>query len=235
MHSLPHTPASTPRRICSLVIVLCVLQFIAAALLAGWMYPGGHPWDTDAPGYTFWRNTMSDLGKDIANNGEPATWAAHVFNISTALLAPGFVALWCILPTLLPHKSRMRSWVRWTGLASVAGLVGVAATPADRLPDLHTLTIGLAAIPGLTACTLACVALLANSGSRWLGGLTLTMLAVGMVHFGQYVRHFWLHGPWTRACPAVQKLAVMAALAWMLLVAWQGWTNAPHSSAGGKR
>lgn len=226
-----HTSPSTARRIYSIIIVLCVLQFVAAALLAGWMYPGGHPWDTDAAGYTFWRNTISDLGKDIANNGKPATWAADAFNVSTALLAPGFIALWLILPTLLPRASRLRPWVRWAGLASVAGLVGVAATPADRLPDLHTLTIGLAAVPGLTACMLACVALLARPGGRWLGSATLVMLTIAMVHFGQYVRHFWLHGPWTRACPAVQKLAVMTALAWMLLIAWQGRRTGPQIAA----
>ncbi|MBS3820281.1 MAG: hypothetical protein GVY16_07710 [Planctomycetes bacterium] len=221
-------PPSTSRgrtvRLACALIVICVLQFILAAAASAALYPGGHPWNTDADGYSVSRNTLSDLGKDRGNNGEPATAAADVFNVSTALLTPGFAAMWLVLPRLMPTRPRTGRAVRMAGLISSTSIIAIALTPADRVPTLHTLAIGIGAVPGLLALATACAAMFVDPrASSRLAVATLAVLAVGMVHFGQYVRHFWLGGPWTPACPAVQKLAAISALAWMLAVAALAW------------
>lgn len=206
------------RRLACILIVVCIVVFLASAVLAAWRYPGGHPWNPQAEGYRFWRNTMSDLGKAAGNSGQPAGWAADVFNASMALLAVAFVAIWTLVSFLLERRPRLARFTLGLGVVSVAGMAAVAATPADRVPLLHTLAIALAAIPALAATILAAAGFLRLPGRRWLGLATLVLLAIALLHFGQYVRHFWLGGPWTRACPAVQKIAVVATLLWMLAI-----------------
>ncbi|MCE5278362.1 MAG: hypothetical protein ABFD92_01310 [Planctomycetaceae bacterium] len=200
-------------------ILLAAAQFVGVSIVAMAMYPGGHPWDPQAAGYSFWRNTISDLTKSAANNGQPNP-AYVAFLASLAVLAAGMAVAWFRLPRWFPRWRRLGSTCRVLGAVSVAGMIWLAAAPADTAPHQHVLAIAASAGPGLASVALACGAMfLDRACPRWWAVFTLGMLVVSTVSFTHYVHHFWLDGQWPPAAPAVEKLAALYVLTWLTLSA----------------
>ncbi len=199
------------------VVLLAVAQFVVIQGLAMTQYPGGHGWDYTAPGYHFWWNTQCDLGKNVAFNSLPnpmGVWS----RASTAGFMLSLGLLWLILPGLFPDCPRIGLLMRVFGIASLAGMVGLAFTPADEAPIAHAVANGLAAVPGLTAAVLACLGMARSKQSpRFLLVLGGVFLIVALIHFGQYVGHFWLGCDWTPAAPAIQRVAFLLGLLWIVL------------------
>ncbi len=201
-------------------VVSAVVQFVFIWVVSMWLYPGGNEWNPDAAGYSFWRNTFSDLGKAVAYDGRAIGASAVVFNVSLIVLMLSFGPLWWLLPNAFPTHRRTGCVVRCLGAISIVGMIGVGLTPSDRHLTLHAAAIGLAAVPGLGAYVLSCWAMLQDrTAPRSYVVYSLVFLALAMVHFAQYVGHFWLGRPWTPTCPAVQKIAVSAGWVWMLVTA----------------
>jgi hypothetical protein len=223
----PRTSKVLVRLACSLVL-LAVGQFIVIQGIAMTRYPGGHDWDRQAKGYDFWHNTLSDLGKTAAYNGQPNPMSRASRVSATALLL-SIGLLWLVLPRLFPHRRRLGLFVRVLGMLSLGGIIGLGFTPADKYHVGHAVANGFAAVPGLAAYLLVCWGMVFSKNTknaknskrcpRFLPITSLVFLVVAMVHFGQYVAHFWLGFAWTPAAPAVQRLAFLTGLAWITLAA----------------
>ena len=212
----PRTSSLLVQLACS-VVLLAVAQFVVIQGVAMTQYPGGHGWDFTAPGYHFWWNTLCDLGKTVAFNGQlnpMAVWSrasAAGFMLSLGLL-------WLVLPGLFPDCPRIGLWMRVFGILSLGGMVGLGFTPVDEYPVAHAAANGFAAVPGLTAAVLTCVGIArSKQAPRFLLVLGVVFLIVGFIHFGQYVGHFWLGFAWTPAAPAVQRIAFLLGLLWIVL------------------
>jgi hypothetical membrane protein len=202
-----------------LLIILSVVQFVIIWSVAMARYPGGNEWDHSAEGYSFWRNTFSDLGKTVTCAGRANPNLGGVFNLSLTAVMLGLAPLWLVLPRLFPTRRLLGRIVRVLGMLSILGMFGVGLVPGDH-STLHAAFIGMAAVPGLAAAITALAAMfLCPRCPKAYVWFTLAFLATALVHFGQYVNHFWLGGPWTPAAPAAQKVAVLFGLAWMLVTA----------------
>jgi len=216
----PQTSKLLVRFACGCVL-LAVGQFVVIQGLAMTRYPGGHDWDKAAPGYDFWRNTLSDLGKTVAVNGRPNPLSALSRGSATVFLL-SLGPLWLVLPRLFPDRRRLGAAVRVLGMLSLGGIVGLGLTPADKYHVGHAVANGFAAVPGLAAYLLSCWGMVftqktnAKHCPRWLPVVGGVLLIVAMVHFGQYVAHFWLGFAWPPAAPACQRLAFLAGLAWIV-------------------
>ncbi len=215
------------RRIACVAILAAVAGFLAGSAVAIGLYPGGQPWNRSARGYSFWHNTLSDLGKFVGEGRLADPVGSRVFDASLLVLTAGIGVLWVFLPVVLGGVRLARA-ARVLGLLSLVGGAGIALTPGDRYPTGHVIAIGLAAVPALLALTLTCICVLAplartapattarhRLAPRAYAAATVLLLALVLIHFGQYVACFWLGLAWTPAAPTMQKLAMMWALVWI--------------------
>jgi hypothetical protein len=118
----------------------CV-QFIFLTFVAMLTYRGGTHSDPSSQGYSFSHNFLSSLGLTRAPNGEPNMVSAILFFIAMASAGLGLALYFAVVPQFFWYR-------RLTRLLSLAGslfgvicgvsFMGIAFTPADILPRLHT-------------------------------------------------------------------------------------------------
>lgn len=193
-------------------ILFCVAFFVAAAWWLMLSYRGNNPFDPDAVGYDFWRNTLCDLGK--SGRYAQGSWAGPwLFTLAMGMIASSLGPLFWILSTRFAASRWRRIVIRCLGAIAAAGAVAVGLTPADAMEVYHAAAIGAAAVPGLIAMLLAAYGIFRSPRLSY-KTMTALFLVLAVVHFTQYVRQFWLGMPWTPTTPMVQKLTVMLALAW---------------------
>jgi hypothetical protein len=218
---------------CSLVCV-GTLAYMVAIVAAMAYYAGGNSLNSAAAGYSFWLNTLSDLGKEVAISGRPNAVSSVLYRTGMAALSVALVAMWQILPATFPKLRRLGRAVKGLGLASVLSAVAVALTPVDLYPFGHGLAIAGASIPAVAALALATVAMLRDRACPcWYAGLTVGFLAVALVHFGQFIQYFVLGIEWGWIEPATQKIAAIYCMGWVLLTALRAWPGASKAQALG--
>lgn len=116
------------------------LLFVVLTVLAMFLYTGGTQDDGTLPGYSFWENFFSDLGRTEALSYAPNT-ASHIL-FTGALLTVGLIMLtWFLTTPVLFTRSRI---ARWLGsLAALSGalagvaFIHVALTPSNLDMDRH--------------------------------------------------------------------------------------------------
>jgi hypothetical membrane protein len=114
---------------------------IASALASASMisYPGGTLLDHDTQHYQIFQNFLSDLGMTVAYDGRTNTIGATLFVASLTLLVVGlggalfgFVRLYAS-----PRARRLVRGAQIVGGVVALSFLGVAATPENRVLDLH--------------------------------------------------------------------------------------------------
>jgi hypothetical protein len=122
----------------STVFRLTRWAFALAAALEGMamlVYPGGTPLRSETRGYSFFQNSLSDLGSTVARNGEANP--GYLIHIAAALiLVVAGGATYGALIRVYESAPVTRRLARAAGalvLLAAAGLLGAALTP----PDLH--------------------------------------------------------------------------------------------------
>lgn len=124
------------------------------AVVAMLVYPGGTFRDHSTSGYQFFHNFFSDLGATIALNGEPNHVGAWLFVLSLVAVVVGMGATLIALVRLYSRSPKARSLARIAGVIGLfvcACFIAVAATPENRVLDLHILVTRMAfrAFPGV--------------------------------------------------------------------------------------
>jgi len=160
---------------------------VSVAVLTGiamLLYPGGTLRNPSTRGYSFFQNSLSDLGSTVAWGGQANSHGAVFFVSGSIILALAGVG--CLVALVLVYSSsRITSWLAGTagavGVLSCAGLMGAALTPEDRNLALHgkfsSLAIG--ALPVATALLALATALNGRFPRRVpIGWLVLTLVLV---------------------------------------------------------
>lgn len=186
-------------------LLLAVLGAGALATVVGAArYPGGTWVDPGSPGHSFWGNFLCDIARDVAVNGRPnpgAPWgraAEWTFVLAVCLF-------WWLAPALLAAP-RWRLAVPALGTLSTLGLLLVPVT----VDAAHALALVAGAGPGLAAAGLVVHGLRARPLLTLLGAVALLLAALEL---GLYLA--FRRGPLPIAVPGVQRLALLAAVAWM--------------------
>ena len=111
----------------------------ALTVVAMWLYPGGTYLNGAVEGYSFFQNSLSDLGGTTGWNGRPNPgWPLHV--LASVLLALTGAATLAGLVRVYSASSRARRAsvaAAVVVLVACGGLVGAGFTPHDQLPALH--------------------------------------------------------------------------------------------------
>jgi hypothetical protein len=215
-------------------LVASVTVFVLLTSVAALTYPGGNWIDPGHSGFHVWHNFICDLLMSPAINGVPSRLAAVTSQIAMLVLVAGFVPLWLLVPRLFAERdARMQPFVRACGLLSVAALVGVPLTTSVELHWLHGSFIALAGVPGFGAAVLAAAGIWRNRDNpAWLRFVTVAAVLVSLVDFALYLNHFLYPSDLVPLLPALQKVAIVLVLAWMLAVAGRFFAGVPRLDGG---
>jgi hypothetical membrane protein len=124
----------------STLMLYASVLFVVLTWLAMWLYPGGAVFDKTSDHYLFFGNFFSDLGATATPSGRANTVPMVLLVIAlaaTALALINFSGAWRAIHARR-HKARRAA--RGSQVFLVLGglcLLGIAATPWDRLLGLH--------------------------------------------------------------------------------------------------
>lgn len=133
-----------------------VLQFLVCLMLAITWYAGGHSTNFTAPGYSFSKNFLSDLGMTRGWSHRSNIVACRVFNTSIVVLSISVIPFLWRLPHHAPDRSGTLRWASFFGITSTFGLAWLGLTPYNLKFDAHNRAlylwgIGLLLMAGLHA------------------------------------------------------------------------------------
>jgi hypothetical protein len=231
-------PSSTDpvwsRLLAAALLVLLGAGALASAVAAA-RYPGGTWMDRSTVGHSFWGNFLCDIARDRALDGRPHPGAVWGRTAEWVLVLALGLFFW-IVPTLVVPRRRQAT-IRLLGTVGTLGLMAVPIT--SGVP--HALALIAGAGPGFTATLLVLRGLRHRPLLARLGVLALVLSAVELALFLAFSERFHTAvGTYPGVIPAVQRLALLAAVAWMgasALAVLRGQVGdaAPGASAGSPR
>ena len=204
-----------------------------ASAVAAVQYPGGTWMDRSTLGHSFWGNFLCDIARDFAIDGRPHPGARWGRAAEWALVLALGVFFW-IAPALVEPLRRRRT-IRLLGLVATLGLLLVPVTTG--LP--HALALIAGAGPGFTATVLVLRGLRHRPGLHCIGALALALSSAELALFLGFNERFGATAV-PLAVPLVQRLALLAAVAWMggcavAVLRGQVGEASPRSSTGSPR
>jgi hypothetical membrane protein len=123
----------------SIVIAGC-LVFVALTLAAMLLYPGGTLTDKSTPGYSFFQNFFSDLGRTESYAGRPSPIPAVIFFIALTMAGNSLVFFFAAFPWFFTRTlpGRMFSLAgSILGILSGLCFIGIAFAPANLALTVH--------------------------------------------------------------------------------------------------
>lgn len=129
------------------IVIAACLTFVVVSVLAMLTYAGGTNADPANPGYAFFTNFFSDLGRTIAYNNQPNTVSMYLFSGSLTVAGLGlalfFVSFARFFPT--PRWAQILSIVgSLFGIVSAICFIGVAFTPSNVSGAAHNSSVRFA-------------------------------------------------------------------------------------------
>lgn len=224
MDPSPSPPLDRLQRAAGLLLGLLVAGAAATAIAAA-EYPGGTWMDRRTHGHSFWGNFLCDVARTPALDGRPHPGAPWGRAAEWALVLALCVFFW-IAPTLVEPRRRQRA-IQLLGVVAALGLGLVPVT--ERVA--HALALIAGAGPGFAATVLLMRGLRRRPFLVLLGAVAQGLSALEL---GLYLafREGFRGAPLPPAVPAVQRLALLAAVAWMGACALAVLTADPGTETG---
>ena len=186
---------------------LLVAGAVATAIAAA-QYPGGTWMDRRTQGHSLWGNFLCDVARTPALDGHPNPGAPWGRAAEWALVLALCVFFW-VAPTLVETPRRRRT-IQLLGLVAALGLALVPVT--ERVA--HAVALLAGAGPGFAATVLLIRGLGPRPALALLGTLALGLSVLELALYLGF-REGFRGAPLPPAVPAVQRLALLAAVAWM--------------------
>jgi len=128
------------------LVIVGNVQFIILTIIAMFFYKGGTYIDISTPGYSFWYNYFSDLGRTIAHSGIPNVISWILFTVTLSLWGIFQIPFYFAFPNFFSRSITLKIF---SYIGSILGMftgvcyVGVAFTPSNLLDDLHDVFVFL--------------------------------------------------------------------------------------------
>ena len=130
------------------------IQYIILIFVAMLFYAGGTEDNPNIAGYSFWGNSLSDLGRTVAYSGQTNTISMIIFSITLTIWAISIIPFFIVLPNL-SEEGTVEKKLSLVGtlfaIIAAISLVGIAFTPDDILDGPHMLFVYI----GYTSLVLA--------------------------------------------------------------------------------
>ncbi len=118
------------------------IEVLILSIFAIIFYPGGSLVDHYATRYSFWANTISDLGVTVAF-GKSNLISFTIFSIMFTIWAILIIVTFLALPSLF-GEGRKRKWLgSFFAWVSAIAVIGVVLSPGDIRPQAHLFFAGI--------------------------------------------------------------------------------------------
>ncbi|MFX1444962.1 MAG: hypothetical protein ACFFHV_16240 [Promethearchaeota archaeon] len=154
------------REIAYLLASIACIQTIILTIIAMFFYAGGTVRDPTYPGYSFWGNYFSDLGRTVAFSGRSNLISMVIFTIALCIMVPLSIPFFVAIPHFFREQ---RDEKRLSILGSIFGIVsallmlGVAFTPWDLYEEAHNLFARTSFIASFIMALLFTITILKNN------------------------------------------------------------------------
>lgn len=132
--------------------MIALIQFVILTSVAMLFYTGGTHIDSNAPGYSFWHNFFSDLGRTKAYSGRDNTISYVIFIITFSVYGSGFIFFAIALPYFFT-ETKSEKWlsiiVSFFFILTGILYVGIAFTPGDIYYNAHVTFVQISGLTGL--------------------------------------------------------------------------------------
>ncbi|MFX1444250.1 MAG: hypothetical protein ACFFHV_12620 [Promethearchaeota archaeon] len=120
-------------------IISVILIIIAMAF-----YTGGTPDNPSIQGYSFWDNTLSNLGMSVAYSGKSNTISMILFSIALIFSAASLIPFYLAIRFFFTEVKREK-WLSNIGtifgIITSISIIGIAISPVDILEEQHMLFV----------------------------------------------------------------------------------------------
>ena len=170
----------------SLFIMFGPAQYIILTGVAMLFYAGGTLINPLSPGYYFWGNFFSDLGRIIALSGVPNNISFVIFTITALILSFSFIPFAFALTSFFKSDRKLYLVVRIGALvclSSIVFLIGTILTPWDIFSSTHLIFANLFNITGVLGIIFFTIAVFYNKDypNRY-GFVYIVLLIVGIIY-----------------------------------------------------
>jgi hypothetical protein len=192
-----------------------LLLFCASMTGAMWSYAGGSWLHPHAAQHSFLENYWCDLLREPAHNGRPNALSVQLATLGFAALAVALGAFWLEFSRVFERARRQ--FIRFAGVLSAAGTALVALVPSDRFPAVHAPAVLTAGGLGL-ACGSVCASWALGHFAKAPAFALASLVLVGSaaLNLVLYVQVAYLGGSDSVVLPAVQKLATLSLVVWLV-------------------
>jgi len=170
----------------SLFIIFGPAQYIILTAVAMLFYAGGTMIDPLSPGYYFWGNFFSDLGRVIALSGAPNVVSFTIFTISASILSISFIPFAFVISSYFKSDKKQYLVARIGSLiclTSIVFLIATILTPWDVFDRTHLMFANLFNITGMLGVVFFTIAVLYNRDYPNLYGFVyIALLIIAVIY-----------------------------------------------------
>ncbi len=142
-----------------------IIQYVILTFIAMLFYTGGTLVDPSAPGYSFWANWFSDLGRTKAYSGKDNSVSRVIFIITVSIRGISLIILAIAFPYFF-RENRLENILSNIGsfFLVITGIlvVGIAFTPWDIYFYAHVFFVGMVGWTGNIALILYLIVVFHN-------------------------------------------------------------------------
>lgn len=178
--------------------------FVLLYCISSFLYPGGSQADKTASGFSWLNNYWCDLLDATAKNGLENT-GRPVAIVSWFILCMSLALFWYFLPLLLSANTRLKSIIRYCGLAAM-----LIALPL--FTSWHDWVIQVAGFFGLLALIATYISMYK---SRLYGFLYTGLFCFLLMTLNYFIM---MSGLLSKYLPFIQKITFAAVLFWIIVV-----------------
>ncbi|MHA1242368.1 MAG: hypothetical protein ACTSQU_16530 [Promethearchaeota archaeon] len=149
----------------SLFIIFGPVQYIILTAVAMLFYAGGTLINPFSPGYYFWGNFFSDLGRIIALSGAPNNISFVIFTITALILSISFIPFAFTITSFFKSDRKLYLIARVGSLvclSSIIFLIGTILTPWDIFANTHLIFANLFNLTGVLGVIFFTIAVFYN-------------------------------------------------------------------------
>ena len=170
----------------SLFIIFGPAQYIILTAVAMLFYAGGTMIDPLSPGYYFWGNFFSDLGRVIALSGAPNVVSFTIFTITASILSISFIPFAFVISSYFKSNKKQYLVARIGSLiclTSIVFLIATILTPWDVFDRTHLMFANLFNITGMLGVVFFTIAVLYNRDYPNLYGFVyIALLIIAVIY-----------------------------------------------------